>query len=209
LHDRLRFVLNPAQALVAPGRDGGEPPPMDVEFAAFTEDCRILGRISLDADRLSDMLNGHDEFILRDVLVQSLADGRSARTPEVPVARNELVAVLADRPRGDPMRRTHTLAYPVAVQSGVYLVRGYLHARPGAEPLASARRRRPMIPLTDASIEFALGGVPCYAAAGTIVINRDMSDWIRLVADHELAVSRRAMPVNSRAGLTLPVNDRG
>ena len=186
LHDRLRIVLNPAARPTPAGVPQPGPEAEEVEFIAFTEDCRIVGRIALDADRLSDMLNAHEEFTLRDVVVHGLADGRMVRAAEVPVSRSELVAVLADRPRGDPARRTHTLAHPVAVQAGMFVVRGYLHARPGAEPLASARWRRPMIPLTDASIEYAVGGVPQLAMSRTIVVNRDLADWMRLVGEHEL-----------------------
>ena len=195
LHDRLRVVLNPARRSPVASAPEPGPEPEEVEFIAFTEDCLIVGRISLDADRLSDMLNTHEEFTLRDVVIHSLADGRSVRAAEVPVSRSELVAVLADRPRGDPARRTHTLIHPVAVQSGAYLVRGYLHARPGAEPLASARWRRPMIPLTDASIEYALGGVPQLATARTIVVNRDLAGWMRLVGEHELRVTVQPVAV--------------
>jgi hypothetical protein len=186
LQDRLRVVLNPARRSPAASVPEPGPEPEEVEFIAFTEDCLIVGRISLDADRLSDMLNAHEQFTLRDVVVHGLADGRSVRAAEVPVSRAELVAVLADRPRGDPARRTHTVMHPVAVQSGAYIVHGYLHARPGAEPLASARWRRPMIPLTDASIEYALGGVPQLATSRTIVVNRDLAGWMRLVGEHEL-----------------------
>lgn len=206
LHERLRVVLNPGRP-EAVAEIGDERDAAEVEFVAYTEDCLIVGRIHLQADRLSDMLNAHEEFTLRDVMVQGLADGRSVRAAEVPVARSELVAVLADRPRGDPARRTHTLVFPVAVQSGAYLVRGYLHSRPGAEPLASARRRGPMIPLTDASIEYALGGVPQMASSRTIVVNRDLADWMRLVGEHELRVAG-APPVAVHRSRDLPVQDR-
>jgi hypothetical protein len=195
LQDRLRVVLNPARRSTVASVPEPGPEPEEIEFIAFTEDCLIVGRISLDADRLSDMLNAHEEFTLRDVVVHGLADGRSIRAAEVPVSRAELVAVLADRPRGDPARRTHTLMHPVAVQSGVYLVRGYLHARPGAEPLASARWRRPMIPLTDASIEYALGGVPQLVTSRTIVVNRDLAEWMRLVGEHELRAAGQPVAV--------------
>jgi hypothetical protein len=186
LRDTFRVVLNPAAR--APASEPTTDPPRgpEVAFVAFTEDCRIVGRIALEGDRLSDMLNAHEDFLLRDVVVESLADGRSVHADEVPVSRDELVAVHADRPRGDPARRMHTISYPVVVQCGSYCIRGYIHARPGAEPLASARHRRPMIPLTDASIEYALDGVPKSTAVGTIVVNRDAADWMRLVADHEV-----------------------
>ncbi len=161
--------------------------PLRVPFVAYTEDCRIFGSMSLERDRLSDVLNAQDQFVLDDVLVESLADGRQARTDHVTVSRAELVAVHADGgPRGDAARRIRTISYPVAVKTGDFEVRGYLHTRPGTEPLASARYRKPMIPLTDATIAYRAGAAPAYASAGTIVVNREAAEWIRPIPEHEV-----------------------
>ncbi len=181
-----RAALRSDRAAPAPAAEVDEPLNVDVTFVAYTEDCRVTGRVALEGDRLSDMLNARADLVLRDVLVESLVDGRSARADAVPVARDELVAVHADQPRGNPARRTRTIPYPVAVRSGTYLIRGYLHARPGTEPLASAYRRGPMIPLSNASIEYMAHGVARRVGADAIIVNRDTADWIQLVAEHDL-----------------------
>lgn len=181
LRDRLRLVFGKAPE-TEQGPSGAPRQLPWVGFEAFTEDCRVFGRIQLDTDRLSDTLNAHLDLALCDVLVESLDDGRTVRADEIPIARDELLAVLTDGPRGDPARRTHTLIYPVVVQSGPYTIRGNLHALPGVDPLAAARRRRPMIPLSEASIEYRSAGVVQVSAPATIVVNRDTADWIQLAA---------------------------
>jgi hypothetical protein len=182
LRQRLRLVFKAGPAGSehddGAGASAGQLP--WVRFVAFTEDCLVSGRIQLDSDRLSDTLNAHQEYQLCDMLVESLEDGRSVHTDEVSLDRDELLAVLADGPRGDPTRRIRTLAHAVTFKAGPYLIRGDLHALPGMEPLASARRRRPMIPLSDAWIEYRSGGTTQVSMPGTIVVNRATADWIQL-----------------------------
>jgi hypothetical protein len=182
LRQRLRLVFGAAPGGSARDDGPGASPagwPW-VQFVAFTEDCLISGRVQLDCDRLSDTLNGHLEYQLCDVLVESLEDGRCIHADEVVLARDELLAVLTDGPRGDPARRIRTLAHEVTFKAGPYLIRGNLHSAPGIEPLASARRRRPMIPLSDAWIEFRSGGASKCSLVGTVVVNRATTDWIQL-----------------------------
>jgi len=182
LRQRLRLVFRagPAGAERDDGADASAGQLPWIQFVAFTEDCLVSGHIQLDSDRLSDTLNAHQELQLCDVLVESLEDGRSVHADEVPLARDELLAVLTDGPRGDPARRIRTLSHPVTFKVGPYLIRGNLHALPGMEPLASARRRRPMIPLSDAWIEYRSSGTTQVSLAGTIVVNRAVADWIQL-----------------------------
>ncbi len=189
LRDRARSALHPARVEPPAVPAADEPANVDVTFVAYTEDCRVTGRVTLEGDRLSDMLNARGDLVLRDVLVESLVDGRSAHADEVPLSRDELIAVHAEQPRGDPARRTRTITYPVAVQSGTYVIRGNLHARPGTEPLASAYRRGPMIPLSNASIEYAVRGVPRRASADAIIVNRNTADWIQLVGERGLRIA--------------------
>jgi len=208
LRERLRLVFRAGPAGTehddGPEASTGQLP--WIQFVAFTEDCLVSGHIQLDSDRLSDTLNAHEEYQLCDVLVESLEDGRSIHADEVPLDRDELLAVLTDGPRGDPTRRIRTLAHPVTFKAGPYLIRGNLHALPGMEPLASARRRRPMIPLSDASIEYRSSGTTLVSLAGTIVVNRATADWIQLgfappsaLADLELAgVSAGGPPASAR-----------
>jgi len=105
-----------------------EPTLEEVAFVAYGEDCLLSGRTVLDADRLSDMLNGHDEYALIGVTVQRLDDGTPLQVEEVIVPRDELVLVHASGPRGDANRRHRTMLQHVALKMGPYKVRGFLHA---------------------------------------------------------------------------------
>lgn len=200
LPKRLRLVFHgPDRAPAAQDATEHQPPlAPEVDFVAFAEDCRLFGRTRLDGDRLTDMLNAHDEFELVDVLVETLSGDKQVNTRRVVVNRDEVLVVLATGPRGDSGRRQRTRPHPVAIQIGPYLVRGYLHALPGADPITTARRRKPMIPLTDAWIQYQSNGTLQHERATTLVVNRELADWIQLAADEE--VEFPSLPVTGPAG---------
>jgi len=156
-----------------------------VEFVAYAEDCLLSGYIDLEAARLTDMLNEREELELVDVFVQDLA-GRSRAVASITVARHELLMVHAVGPRGDRGRRTRTRQHPVAMQIGPYQVRGYLHALPGSDPIAGFRRRRPMVPLTEAWIEYVSGKTRQRRRVGTLIVNRQLVDWIVPAIEDEI-----------------------
>ena len=151
----------------------------EIEFVAYTSDERLSGRIRLDASRLSDMLNRHDEYVLVDALAERLPHGGSLLVPEILVRRSELPLVHASGPRGDPTLRIPTEPHRIVLRAGRYLVAGRLHSEIGEDPLASLRARRPMVPLTYATIEFRRGGEIVREPTGTIVVNREHVDWVR------------------------------
>ena len=177
---RLRLVLR---------QPGGSTPSADpetarlpeVEFVAYAADGRLSGRIRLDSARLTDMLNAHDEYELEHVLVEHLPDGGTMVIPRYVVQRSELLVVRVAGPRGDRRRRTRTVPGVITVQTGPYLVTGDIHAARGLDPLDSFRRRKPMVPLTDALIEYRGPGGLVQELAPTIVVNRDQADWVRPV----------------------------
>ncbi|MGK2851514.1 MAG: hypothetical protein ACSLFN_11450 [Candidatus Limnocylindrales bacterium] len=167
-----------------------------VEFVAYAEDCLLSGRIRLAAERLSDMLNDHDEYELIDVMVESLETPEAAEAQAVLVHRDEILLVHAAGPRGSPNRRQRTRPHPVAMQLGPYHVRGYLHALPGSDPLLAIRRRKPMVPITDAWVEFVVGGTHQRRQVGTLVVNREQIDWITTAVDEDIRVPETLdMPV--------------
>jgi hypothetical protein len=174
--------------------------PAQGDFVAYAADCRIFGRVELVPGRLSDLLNANDEFALTDVQLESLADGHVVSSPVVLVARDELIAVHASGPNSSRAKRTNTRAWPILVQSQPYLIRGYLHSLPGSDPIASFRHRKPMIPLTDAWIEYISAGKPQRVALGTVVVNRELADWFRLTVSEE--VEPPAIPAGEIGPLT-------
>lgn len=141
------------EAAVEPGKGPGE-----VAFVAYGEDCILSGRTVLDADRLTDVLNSHDEYVLAGVTVERFDGGEPLEVDEIAVPRDEIFLVHATGPRGDAARRHRTMPHHLAVKMGQYRVRGFFHALPGADPIVAIRRRLAMVPLTDARIEYAFAG---------------------------------------------------
>ena len=151
----------------------------EVDFVAYSTSERLSGRIRLDSARLTDMLNSHREFVLVDALAERLPDGGSMVVPEILVGRHELALVRAGGPRGDRALRIPTTTHRLVMRSGRYLVAGRLHSGIGQDPLAALRAREPMVPLTDAAILFRVGSDIVEEPAGTIVVNRDLVEWVR------------------------------
>lgn len=172
--------------------------PPEFEFVAYAEDSLVTGHIRLDAARLSDLLNDHDQFELVGVHVESLGGDRVVEVQDVVVTRDELLVVQALGPRGERERRIRTRQHPLAMQLGPYHVGGYLHALPGVDPIASFRHRKPMVPLTDAWVEFELGGVRQRRRAGTFLVNRQQVDWV--VEADEAEVDMPDLPVEPAKG---------
>lgn len=189
---RIRMVM---------GRSSGEPAidepvtirPPEIEFIAYADDCLLTGHVRLEAARLSDLLNDHDEFELVDVRVESLDGDRTLEVRDVVVERDELLIVHVAGPRGERERRVRTRQHPLALGLGPYEVRGYLHALPGVDPISSFRHRRTMVPLTDAVIQYESAGARQQAAASVVVVNRHRVDWV--IQTHDEHVEMPDIPL--------------
>jgi hypothetical protein len=163
-------------------------PGREIEFAAYAEDCRVFGFTRMTGDRLSDMLNNVSEYELTDVMVVRLADGLATQAVDLVVKREELLAVRVSGPRGDPARRSRRRPYPVTLKTGPYIIHGYVHGLPGADPLQQIRRRKPMVPLTESWIEYRSGAQDHRARVGGLIVNQEQWDWIRLSRDEEIGL---------------------
>jgi hypothetical protein len=152
--------------------------PAEVEFTAYAEDCVLSGFVRLGAERLTDLLNAHDEYELVDIRVEDLTNGAGHEIKDIVVKRDELLLIHASGPRGLVQRRVRTRQFRVRLKVGPYTVRGDLHCPPGADPVASFRRRRSMVPLTNATIEFVAADVPQQRLVSSLIVNRHLVDWI-------------------------------
>jgi len=180
-------VRPPREAEDAPLAPELEPMPgPEVEFSGYAEDCRVFGFMRLDAARMTDALNQATEYHLKDVMVQRLENGLATQVNEMDVPREELLAARAAGPRGDVERRSRRRPYPVTLKTGPYLIHGYVHSVPGGDPLLEVRRRKPMVPLTESWIEYVAGTRQHRARTGTIIVNRELWDWIRMSKDEEV-----------------------
>ena len=159
-----------------------------VRFVAYTDQGRMFGWVRLRADRLTDLLNAREELLLAEAEVESLVDGVTRAADRQLVRRHDLVAVHASGPRGDEARRRRTRTYAVAVQSGSFLIGGLLHAPPDVDPVTTFFARPPMVPLTDAWIEFwSAGERRIDLWSGTLIVNRDQADAVWTVTEQDLA----------------------
>jgi hypothetical protein len=157
-----------------------------VSFIAYGAHQRVFGWVRLRADRLTDLLNAHEALHLAEVEIEDLESGLTQPVGEIIIRRHELIAVHATGPRGDPSLHKRTRTHPMAIQSGNYLIGGHLHADPAADRIANVDDRPPMVPLTNAWIEYWSSGRRTYQSTGTIVVNRHRADWMRIVTDEDL-----------------------
>lgn len=183
-------VLRLSFAPKGPATEAPDDPRL-IDFVAFAHESLLAGRLELDADRLTDLLNDSDELELVDVLCMGL-DGGIVEADRVVVPRAELVAVKAGDPRGRPSLRRATRQMEVTAGAGPYWMHGYVHGRPGADPMIHLGRRDPMIPLTDAVIGYESAHGWRRDVASTLIVNRDVADWMRPARDDDLARLGRA-----------------
>jgi hypothetical protein len=157
-------------------------PPL-VGFDAFSIDQRIFGWVRLSADRLTDLLNAHQEIALDNAQVEQLTHSGIAWIDHLVVNRDQLIAVRAGGPHGDAAKRLRLRRHPLAVRAGSYRMGGYLHARPGVAPLAEIRDRPTIVPLSSAWIEYWMDGRRISQWVGTILFNRNRADSIEVVGE--------------------------
>lgn len=151
---------------------------MDIDFTGFAGDCIVTGRLALDAKRLTDQLNATQTVSLEDVVLEGL-DGQRVTTPTFTIDRTELCAVVGRGPRGLRALRIATDQRRLHVQVGPYVVLGRYHGPLGTTSLRSFAERDPMVPLTDATIAYLVGGILEVVDASTLIINRELAAWYR------------------------------
>lgn len=182
---QLVFVPRTTQSSEVATNEADAPPL--IEFVAYTDDCALVGSIPLDADRLTDLLNGADSIELINIGVLSLRTGQLGGAERITIPRSELFAVTAEPPRGNSARRLRTRQHAIAFGSGRYVLHGHLHSRPGADPLLDVGRRPPIIPLTQATVRYSFERELRCDEAAVLLVNRDRADWVRLSTEAEIA----------------------
>jgi hypothetical protein len=187
---------------------------MFIDFTGFAGDCLINGKLDLRAPRLTDQLNADPLVHLVDVELEDLENARRVTSPDFTIARSQLCAVRATGPRGSRALRIATAPHRLRAQIGPYTILGRLHEPIGIDPLATFEERDLMVPLTDATIAFMVGGVLDVRDWSTLVINRELASWYRADdgTDEPLAAGQPALlapvaPPGSKV-LTLQAGDR-
>ena len=171
-----------------------------VGFEAFLSAQRVFGWVRLDADRLTDLLNAHELLHLENVHVEDLRDGSTIAADETLLPRSEIIAVIASGPRGDPGRRAMTQRHAVAVESGIYRIGGCVHATAGVDPETRWRSGGPMVPLTEAWIEYRSGDRSCRDILDTVIFNRRLAARVELATRPAVMTARPSLRARSIGG---------
>ena len=74
-----------------------------IDFVAFADDATLSGRVEMAAGRLSDLLNAHEEYVLRDVLVSGYDGGRGYEFHELAIPGDDLLVVQRRGPVATPV----------------------------------------------------------------------------------------------------------
>lgn len=153
----------------------------EIDFVAFSEDCRVEGKVDLEDSRLADLLNRHQSIVVRDVTLVSTLDGHTQEFEQLEIERDELDIVVASGPRGDPKRRLATRPNGVTMKLGPYCAEGFMHVPPTANPVRGISHRPTMVAITDAVLEYQFCDEPVSEWFRTLLVNREMAVSLRTV----------------------------
>jgi hypothetical protein len=164
---------------------GHDRPTVGIEFNGFADDCRIHGRVASLGERLTDVLNAGERITIRDVQVEGLVDGAVHALPVLTLELHEICAVIGLGPRGYREQRVRTEEHRLRLGVGPYVILGDLHARPNRDAMREVLERPAMVPLTNATLAYTFKGQPEVADVGTIIVNRQLTEWIEPVIEEQ------------------------
>ncbi len=173
----------------------------DIDFRGYSGDCLIHGRLELPEEfRLTDFLNTADLYPVNSVSLYALEDGHQVSAGSQELAVDDLWAV---EPTDSGVRaqfHVPTRAVNVELEMPPYRIAGYLHGVNTGDPLAAVHRRRRMIPLTDAVIQFTYAGREVSRETNVLIVNRDHAVSFKRVAHERSKLDDLALPpVDPRA----------
>jgi hypothetical protein len=169
-----------------------------IPFIGYALGRRYIGYVECAGERLTDLLNRTESIVIHEAYVASYDDDTVVNLGDGEIDRSILYAVETSGPRGEEMLRVHTVRHRLQVQLGPYSALGLLHSAPGQMPLPYLTSRGPMIPLSDATLGFSTHGTLTLRDVGTLIVNRDLLDWVR-ASDDEAAAFPGVRVVTDRA----------
>jgi hypothetical protein len=158
-----------------------------IPFIGYAAGRRLIGYVDCENERLTDLLNRSESLVIRDAFVENFADETIVNLGDGEIDRSILYAVEATGGHGEGARRIHAVRHRMQVQLGPYSALGLLHALPGQNSIAQPASRGPMIPLSDATLGFENHGLLAMRDVGTLIVNRDLVDWVRASDDEAMA----------------------
>lgn len=173
----------------------------ELELTAYSEDCVVRGLLACpDGVRLSDYLNDNETILLREVRLFALEDGHEVEAGEQEIEVRDLFAVEADEGSGSNANKIRTRTARVEMELGPYQVLGHVHAPTSADPMRLVHRRKPMIPLTEATLVVTFAGKTRMRDLAALIVNRNRASLLKPVAYQRGIIDELGMlPVDPRA----------
>lgn len=158
---------------------------MRIPFAAYAADCTVTAELSLNADRLADLLASSEAIDVEAASLQALDDGRVVDAGTATLLLDDLCLVTATGPRGRPDRRVWTRQLPAHARVGPYEIHGYIHSAPTIDPFKAAEWRA-IVALTATTVEYARGGETVIDQVDTVLLNGRKIDLLEPVLASEM-----------------------
>jgi len=158
-----------------------------IPFIGYALGRRFIGYLESEDERFAETMNRSESVIVREAFVESFDDDTVVNLGDGEIDRSILYAVEAGSGRDEDARRIHAIRHRLQIQLGPYSVLGLLHTLPGQMPLPYLHSGGPMIPLSDATIGFVSHGSVQLRDVGSLIVNRDMLDWVRANEDEARA----------------------
>ena len=173
-----------------------------VEFRGYSGDCLIQGRLVLPPGvRMTDYLNEAELLTVRGLTLHALAYGHVVDGGDQVLEMDEILAVEPTDPkRAGGERHVPTRALEVQIALGPYVIDGYVHSVSTADPVASITRRKPQIPVTDATIRYVFAGQPVERKAPVLIVNRERATSLEKIEYQKGLIDEMGMrPVDPHA----------
>ena len=163
----------------------------------FVATGTVTGSYALRADRLTDAVNHSEGVTLDDATVLEFATLAERTVPVFNLHRSNILLVAVAGRRGNPDRWFKTWPHQITVTLQGYRVEGIIHTVLCGHPTAGVFHRKPMIPLTEATLSYEIMGRPIIEYLDTVLINRDR---IHSIARSEDPLARRLRARSVKSG---------
>ena len=173
----------------------------ELELTAYAGDCVVRGVLSCpDGVRLSDFLNENETILLREVRLFALEDGHEVEAGDQEIEVRDLFAIEADEGSASTANKIRTRTARVEMELGPYQVMGHVHAPTSGDPMRLVHKRKPMIPLTEATLAVAFAGKTRMRDLAAVIVNRNRASLLKPVAYERSIIDELGMlPVDPRA----------
>jgi hypothetical protein len=154
----------------------------ETPLIGYSGDCVVRGLIEVpNGVRLTEFLNDAPRIFVSQARLFSLEDGHAVDAGSIDLGIDELLAVEAPPGTANTGHKIRTKQARVQFELGPYEILGHVHAPTTGDPVAAMARRKPMVPLTQATIAMTYAGRHHLRDVDVLIFNRDLATVVEAV----------------------------